>query len=50
MAIGTLLVIIAIVLAAAALFIHAHTSRLLAAAVIVGFIGVLLGVGTISIS
>jgi hypothetical protein len=50
MAIGTLLVILAIVLAAAALFLHAHSSRLLAAAVIVGFIGVLAGVGTISIS
>jgi len=48
MSIGTLLVLIAIVLAAVSLFVR--RSWLLAAAVIVGFIGVLLGVGSISIS
>ena len=48
MAIGTLLVIIAIVLAAVSLFVR--RSWLLAAAVILGFLGVLFGVGTISIN
>ena len=48
MSIGTLLVIIAIVLAVVSLF--GRRTWLLSAAVIVGFIGVLFGVGTISIN
>jgi hypothetical protein len=48
MDIGTLLVIIAIVLAAISLFIH--RSWLLAAAVLVGFVGVLFGADPITIS
>ena len=48
MAIGTLLVIIAIILAAVSLIIR--RSWLLAAAVLVGFIGLLLGVGTIVVT
>lgn len=48
MSLGTLLVIIAIILAALSLFVR--RSWLLAAAVLIGFIGVLLGVGTITIN
>ena len=48
MSLGTLLVIIAIILAALSLFVR--RSWLLAAAVLLGFIGVLLGVGTIVVS
>lgn len=47
MAIGTLLVIIAIILAAISLFIR--RSWLLGAAVLIGFIGVLVGAETISV-
>lgn len=47
MELGTLLVIIAIVLAAISLFIN--RSWLLAAAVLVGFIGVLINDGKLSI-
>ena len=47
MAIGTLLVIIAIILAAVSLFIR--RSWLLAAAVLIGFIGVLVGAETIPV-
>jgi hypothetical protein len=42
MDVGTILVIIAIVLGAIALFVEHHFSHLLGAAVIVGFFGVLL--------
>ena len=48
MSLGTLLVIIAIILAALSLFVR--RSWLLAAAVLICFIGVLLGVGTITIN
>lgn len=47
MDLGTLLIVIAIVLAAISLFIH--RSWLLGAAVLIGFIGVLLNDGVLSI-
>ena len=50
MNIGTVLVVLAVVLAAIALFVRGRTVTLLAFAVIAGFVGVLLGVGTISFS
>lgn len=45
MDLGTLLVLLAIVLAVVSFFVRDHGYRLLTASVILGFVGVLLGVG-----
>lgn len=45
MELGTLLVLLAIVLAVVGYFVSDYAHRLLTAAVIIGFIGVLVGVG-----
>lgn len=45
MDLGTVLVLLAIILAAVSYFIDTHAHRLLTAAVVVGFVGVLVGAG-----